>query len=53
MYKEEKFPINIIGKVLKTKEMEEIQEIIKQEIDVEVEFDTPKDLGLARNKKSF
>ena len=49
MYNQEKTPINVTGKVLKTKEIEEIKEAIKKQIDVEIEFDTPKDLGLARN----
>lgn len=53
MYKEEKTPINVIGKVLKTKEIEEIQETIKSQIDVEISFDTPKDLGLHGIKKTF
>ena len=53
MYKEEKTPINVIGKILKTKEIQEIQEIIKKEIDVQIEFDTPKDLGLHGIKKTF
>lgn len=53
LYKEEKTPIKITGKVLKAKEMEEIQRIIKEKIKVEIEFDTPKDLGLSRNKKGI
>lgn len=53
LYKDDKTPIKVTGKVLKNKEMEEIQSIIKKEIDVEVEFESPKTLGLARNKKSI
>lgn len=53
MYKEEKTPIKITGKVLKNKEMEEIQNIIKSKIKVEVEFDTPKHLGLSGIKRVF
>lgn len=53
MYKEEKTPIRVTGKVLKTKEIEEIRETIKSQIDVEIDFDTPKDLGLAGIKKTF
>jgi len=33
--------------------MEEIQSIIKEKIDVEIDFESPKTLGLARNKKSI
>lgn len=53
LYKEEKTPIFITGKVLKNKEIEEIREVIKQEIDVEIKFDSPKVLGLHGIKKTF
>jgi len=53
LYQEEKTPIKVAGKVLKNKEIEEIQEIIQKEIDVEVEFETPKGLGLHKIKKSY
>ncbi len=53
LYKEEKTPIEIQGKVLKSKEMDEIQEIIKEQIDVNIEFETPKTLGLHSIKKTF
>ena len=33
--------------------MEEIQSIIKEKIKVEIEFDTPKDLGLSEIKRVF
>ena len=48
LYKDEKTPINVTGKVLKNKEIQEIQNIIKEKIDVEIEFDSPKTLGLIR-----
>lgn len=51
LYKDDTTPIKITGKVLKNKEMEEIQKIIKEKINVEIEFESPKTLGLARNKK--
>ena len=53
LYKDEKTPINVTGKVLKNKEIEEIQKIIKEKIDVEIEFDSPKTLGLHGIKKTF
>lgn len=53
IYKEEKTPIMITGKVLKNKEMDQIEEIIKQELDVDVDFDMPKELGLYNIKKTF
>lgn len=53
LYKDDKTPIKVTGKVLKNKEMEEIQEIIKKEIEVDVEFESPKTLGLHGIKKAF
>lgn len=53
MYGNEKTPIFITGKVLKNKEIEEIEGIIKQNIDVKIEFDSPRDLGLYSIKKTF
>lgn len=53
MYKEEKTPIRVTGKVLKNKELEEIRKIIKKEIDVEVKFDSPTTLGLHSIKRSY
>ena len=53
LYKDEKTPINVTGKVLKNKEIQEIQNIIKEKIDVEIEFDSPKTLGLHGIKKTF
>lgn len=52
-YQEEKTPIIVTGKVLKNKEVDEIQELIKSKIDVEIEFETPKTLGLHSIKKTF
>lgn len=53
LYKDEKTPIKIVGKVLKNKEIDEMQELIKQNIDVDVEFDMPKSLGLSSIKRTF
>lgn len=53
LYKDEKTPIMVIGKILKNKEMDEIQELIKSKIDVKVDFDMPKSLGLSSIKKTF
>ena len=53
LYKDEKTPIRVTGKILKNKEIDEIQEIIQEKIDVDVEFDTPKTLGLYSIKKNF
>ena len=43
----------ITGKVLKNKEMDEIEEIIKEKLEVDVDFDMPKELGLHNIKKTF
>ena len=53
IYKDSKIPITITGKVLKNKEMDIIEQIIKKELDIEVEFDMPKELGLHNIKKTF
>lgn len=53
LYQEEKTPIKVTGKVLKNKEIEEIQELIAEKISVEVEFESPKILGLHGIKKAF
>lgn len=53
LYKDDKTPILVIGKVLKNKEMDEIQNIIKKFINVQIEFDSPKVLGLHSIKKTF
>ena len=53
LYQDEKTPIRITGKVLKNKEIEEIEGLIKKQIDVEITFDTPKTLGLSSIKNTF
>lgn len=51
--KEEKISIRVTGKVLKNKEIEDIEKIIKTQFDTEVDFDMPKELGLHNIKKAF
>lgn len=53
LYKTEKTPILVVGKVLKNKEISEIKNLIQESIDVEVNFDSPKVLGLHGIKKTF
>ncbi len=53
MYKNEKTPIKVTGKILKNKEIDEIQELIKSNIDVEIDFDMPKSLGLSSITRTF
>lgn len=53
LYKDAKTPITVTGKILKNKEIDEIQTLIKNKIDVEIEFDMPKSLGLHSIKKTF
>ena len=53
LYKDDKTPITVTGKILKNKEMDEIQELIKIKIEVEIDFDMPKSLGLHSIKKAF
>lgn len=53
LYKTEKTPICVVGKVLKNKEINEIKKIIQDDIEVEVNFDSPKVLGLHGIKRVF
>ena len=53
LYKDEKTPIRVTGKILKNREIDEIQELIKSKIDVEIDFDMPKSLGLSSIKRAF
>ncbi len=53
MYKEEKNPISVEGKILKIKEMEDIRNLISQKIDVNISFESPEELGLAGIKKVY
>ena len=53
LYQDEKTPITVTGKILKNKEIDEIQALIKEKIDVVIEFDTPKTLGLHSIKRTF
>ena len=53
LYKDEKTPIKVVGKVLKNKEIDQIQQMISKVIDVQVDFDMPKSLGLSSIKRTF
>lgn len=53
LYKDDKTPIRVSGKILKNREIDELQDMIKKVIDVEIDFDTPKALGRASIKKTF
>jgi len=53
LYKDDSTPITVTGKVLKNKEIDEIQEIIKNNIDVKVSFDSPRILGLHGIKRTY
>ena len=53
LYQEDKTPILVTGKVLKNREMDEIEKILKDILKVEVEFESSKLLGLHGIKKTF
>ena len=53
LYQDEKTPIRVVGKVLKNKEIDEIQDLIKEKIDVDIDFDMPKSLGLSSITRTF
>ena len=52
-YKEEKTPILVTGKVLKSNEIDEIQYRIEKAIKVKVSFDTARTMGLHGIRKDF
>ena len=53
MYQDETTPIRVTGKILANKEIEQIENIIKEKIDVKVSFDSPKTLGLHSITRSY
>lgn len=53
MYRNQKTPIRVTGKVLKNREIEELQDLIKSQIDVEVDFDMPRGLGLHNIRRTY
>ena len=53
LYQEDSTPILVTGKVFKNREMEQIKDAIQDILDVEVEFDSPKMLGLHWYQKAF
>ena len=53
LYKEDDTTIYVEGKILKNKEMEDIQKVIQSVIKVEIDFESPKELGLYGIKKSY
>ena len=53
LYQDDKTPILITGKILKNREMDEIQNLIKKFLAVQIDFDSPKVLGLHGIKRTF
>lgn len=53
LYQGESTPIVITGKVLKNKEIDDIQNLIKKYIDVKINFDSPRTLGLHGIVKTY
>lgn len=53
LYKDDTTPIIITGKILKNKEIDEIQELIKKYIDVDIDFESPRTLGLYGITKAY
>ncbi|MBQ9298049.1 MAG: septum site-determining protein MinC [Clostridia bacterium] len=53
LYKEAKIPLHIVGKHFDNDEMDEIKGLIQNEINVEVNFDSPKDMGIHVIKDTF
>ena len=53
LYKDENTPITVTGKVLKNREIDEIQKLIKSNINVSISFESPRSLGLHGIKKTY
>ena len=53
LYKNDKTPILVTGKILKNKEIKEIEELIQSNIPVDVTFDSPTTLGLHGIVKTY
>ena len=53
LYKNDKTPIYVTGKVLKNREIEEIKSNKKKKIDVEITFESPTTLGLYGITKTY
>ena len=53
LYKDEKNPISVEGKVLTVKEKEELKKIINQKIKVDISFKSTQGLGLASIEKVY
>ncbi len=53
LYQDEKTPVHVTGKVLKNREIEEVQAVISEILDVKIKFESPKILGLHGIKKAF
>ena len=52
-YKDEKTPILVTGKILKIDDIDSIQNLIQKSLDVEVDFDSPRTMGLTGIRKTF
>ena len=53
LYKEEKTPLHIIGKHFENDEMDEITKTIQEKLNIDIDFDSPKDMGIHVIKKTF
>ena len=53
LYKDETTPILVNVKVFKNQEMDQIKDMIKSFLDIEVQFDSPRNLGLHGIKRTF
>ena len=52
-YKDEKTPILVTGKILKIDDIDSIQKLIQKSLEVEVDFDSPRTMGLTGIRKTF
>lgn len=52
-YRDEKNPITVTGKILKRDEIDKINKIITKSLNVDVQFDSPRTLGLHGIKQNY
>lgn len=53
LYQEEKTPIRVTGKILSEQELQDVRNIVKEYLDVQINFNTPTSLGLHSIVRSY
>ena len=53
LYQDERTPIRFTGRILSEQELQDVKDIVKEYLDVQVNFDTPTSLGLHSIVRSY